>query len=80
MKKADYKGTYYIKRVPMRMKGHNAESWGKIENLMAKSGGESDFDALSIAVKNHRHGTQTARYPYQFITYCIRKKWLRLVK
>jgi hypothetical protein len=80
MKKADHEGIYYIKRAPTRMKRHNAESWGKIEKVMAKSGGKEDFDALAIAVKDHRHGTQSARYPYQFITYCIRNGWLQRVK
>lgn len=79
MKKADYEGFYYIKRAPerMKMKDYNAESWEKIENVMAKSGGKADFDALAIAVKDHRHGTQSARHPYQFITYCIRSGWLQ---
>jgi len=77
MNKADYEGIYYIKRSPIRMKGHNAESWTTIEKLMSKNGGKADFDALAIAVKNHRHGTQSAKYPYQFITYCIRSGWLQ---
>jgi len=81
MKKADYEGIYYIKRAPapMRMKGHNAKSWEEIEKVMATRGGKEDFDSLAIAVKDHRHGTKSARHPYQFITYCIRSGWLQRV-
>lgn len=77
MNKSEYEGIYHIKRSPIRMKNHNAESWEKIEKLMSKNGGKADFDALTVAVKDHRSGTQSANYPYQFITYCIRSGWLQ---
>lgn len=77
MNTTNYDGVYYIKRSPMRMKEHNAASWEKIVNVISKNGGKADFDALAIAVKGHRHGTQSANYPYQFITYCIRSGWLQ---
>jgi len=74
--KSDYEGMYRIKKAPVRPKKHNAVSWAEIEKSLGTVGGVADFDALSIAVKKHKHGTKTATHPYQFITYCIRQGWL----
>ena len=74
--KSDYEGKYRIKSAPARPKLHNAVSWAEIEKAVSAAGGVADFDALSIAVKDHKSGTTTAPHPYQFITYCIRRGWL----
>lgn len=74
--KSDYEGKYRIKNSPVRSTQHNAASWAEIEKVVSAAGGVADFDTLSIAVKDHKSGTETAPHPYQFITYCIRQGWL----
>jgi len=75
--KADYEGTYFIAKSPSTMKVHNKISWSKIETLASRSiDGIMDFNLLAAVVEDHEHGTMSAKYPYQFITYCIRSGWL----
>lgn len=74
--KFDYEGAYSIKSAPVRSTQHNATSWAEIVKVVSAEGGVADFDALSIAVKDHKSGTKTAPHAYQFITYCIRRGWL----
>ena len=81
MARKKYMGKYHINQSPNidRMKKHNYESWVKIENVIAKAGGGVDFDALSIAVKGHKSGSEGAPHPHQFIIYCIDQGWLERV-
>ena len=75
--KEDYEGLYRIEKSPQRMKDHNQKSWDLIEGFAStKPDGFMDFDALSKLVESHEHGTKSANYPYQFITYCIKSGWL----
>ena len=75
--KEDYEGPYRIARSPARMKEHNKVSWEEIEKLSSSThDGIMDFDHLAKLVENHQHGTKSANYPYQFITYCIKSGWL----
>ncbi len=76
--KKDYEGMYRINKTPRMTTKHNQKSWTKIESLSGtKPDGRMDFDELSRLVKDHEHGTISARHPYQFITYCIKSDWLR---
>ena len=78
--KKGYEGKYRIARSPRSMKPHNAVSWQKIVDYAAtKPDGIMDFDAMSILVKDHKHGTKSANHPYQFIKYCIDSEWLKRV-
>ncbi|MFT4517908.1 MAG: hypothetical protein ACI9JM_000285 [Halioglobus sp.] len=78
---ADYEGYYVIQKRPVRMKPNNADTWNKIEALEAtKADGHMQWDELVAAAKHHKHGTKTAKCPYEFITDCIYSKWLRRVE
>jgi hypothetical protein len=77
-KLSDYEGNYKIARAPTRMVPHNAETWAKIEREIAKYGVAS-FERLTALCIDHRHGSKSAIHPYQFITYCIQRKWLRRI-
>jgi len=61
------------------MRIHNAISWEKVEELLSATGGVSDFDALTMAVKGHESGSKSAPHPYQFIIYCIKRGWLKSI-
>lgn len=78
MNKSEYQGQHQIGRAPDpgRLAAHNAKSWAKVEQVISRAGGSADFDALSIAVKDHESGKSSAPHPYQFIVYCIRNGWL----
>ena len=71
----DYEGHYKIKRAPVRMAPHNDETWAKLETEISRHGAAS-FDRLAALCRDHQHGTKSANYPYQFVTYCIRQNWL----
>ena len=81
MKKNEYQGKYRIDKSPdrKRLKEHNAKSWTKVEKFILRSGGNAEFEALSIAVKDHESGSANAPHPYQFIIYCIKNSWLERV-
>ncbi|MDP2805398.1 MAG: hypothetical protein Q8O24_05595 [Gallionellaceae bacterium] len=68
----DYAGNYRIKNTPSRLVRHNEITWKKIEVVINTKGGRASFDELCFASKDHQHGSKTANYPYQFVTYCIR--------
>jgi len=74
----DYQGNYTIKRRPAHLALHNAKTWTQIEAEITRHGASS-FDRLTILCKDHNHGDKSANHPYQFVTYCIRQKWLEQV-
>jgi hypothetical protein len=76
---ADYEGSYRIKRSPVRMAPHNLKTSRKLEAELSRHGPVS-FDRLTALCKEHRHGTESANHPYQFVTYCIRRNWLERVR
>jgi len=81
MENKEYKGQYRVGRRPdmRRLTRHNAKSWEKLERVIERKGGVSDFDSLSVAVKDHESGEQGKPHPYQFVIYCIRNGWLERV-
>jgi len=79
MEMIEYQGNYRIKRQPNLKCQHNAESWAKVDKAISNAGGVSNFDALTIAVKDHESGSERAPHPYQFIKYCIKNDWLEPV-
>jgi hypothetical protein len=78
MERIKYQGNYRIGYTPntSRMKKHNALSWEKVDAAISKAGGFTNFDALTIAVKDHESGSKGAPHPHQFVIYCIRNNWL----
>ena len=78
MEGKEYQGRYRIGHHPdiNRLKKHNALSWVNVEKVISDEGGVADFDALTIAVKDHESGSENAPHPYQFIRYCINNGWL----
>ncbi len=77
-RRADFEGHYRIGQSPRSMKPHNAKTWHKFEDEMAASGGRADFDRL-VALAHDQHETKSARYPFQFVTYCIQIGWLERI-
>lgn len=71
-----FDGYYYIAKQPVRLAQHNLKSWNKIEQLLSSQGWQASFQSLCESVKDHEHGNKSSNHPYQFITYCIRSKWL----
>jgi hypothetical protein len=74
----DYRneGPYRLGKTYSSTAHHNTVTWRKLESYILLNGGVADFDALSALCKEHKHGTKTATQPFQFVTYCIRSRWL----
>ena len=70
-----YAGMYKIGTWPQTLIPHNLQSWRIIEAIL-DAYGCADFWDLSVAVRDHKHGTKNAKGPQSFVRYCIRSGWL----
>jgi hypothetical protein len=69
-------GRYMLGTKPQGLAHHNLKSWRIIE-AMLEARGSVDYYDLAVAVRGHEHGTKAARGPQSFVSYCIRRGWLR---
>lgn len=69
-------GTYRLGLSPYGLAAHNLSSW-KIIAAILEAYGTADYYDLAVAVRHHNHGTKTASGPQSFVSYCIRRGWLK---
>ena len=69
-------GLYRMGTPPEGLAAHNLASW-KIINAILEAYETADYYDLAVAVRNHKHGTKAASGPQSFVSYCIRRGWLR---
>jgi len=62
---------YKIGKTPKIRASHNRETWGKIEDKLAKVGSET-FEQLVVLCKDHKHSAGGLG----FVDYCVDNGWL----
>lgn len=73
-----YAGSISLARRPARLAPHNLATWRVIEAIL-DARQVADFWDLAVAVRGHkRFGTENAT-PQEFVSYCIRRGWLKHV-